>query len=117
MIGSLEKRILIDLYKSSKGLQDKTVANRFALSVSYLLDFIDKFTSLGYISYDDLTIKIQDKGVKYLLSKKLVSLNEDIYSNIPDWMIGEILPINKPYIPREKKVNLDDIRIKGDFHN
>lgn len=113
MIGSIEKKILIDLYKSSKGLQDKTLANRFALSVTYLLDFIDKFVALEFISYDNLVIRIEEKGVVYLLTNNLVSINEDKFSNIPSWIIGEYISINKPYIPKEIILDLNDIREKG----
>lgn len=105
-----DKRILTLLYEKRE-LDIYKIHQEELFSPAQIMRSVRYFSSLGFISKDNLIIRLTEEGVLWIranLSKILIEKSDKAFSEIPKDMLIEKefrIHINEPYIP--EKVFLD----------
>jgi len=101
------KQIFKDLYESVGGLYAYTFYSRYKITPSVLFEFIEKYNSLGLLTFIDGKISLTEKGkvkaVQYV--KKVTNSVKDKYANIPNEFIDNKLFINALYLPNTNSID------------
>lgn len=97
-----EKRILIDLFKSTESLFMFTLHKRLQLSPKELFEAIEKLKSSELITVSDNRLSITKEGVKFLVTSDLKQNNSTVNNKIIlEDFLGPKIDINSFYIPKD----------------
>lgn len=101
-----ERKILLDLFKSSNGLFAYTFFERYKVGPDEIASFIEDYESKGLIEFNENRLFITEKGKEELKKvKSKVITKERKRFDIPQEFIGEYIEINKPYIPDKSELS------------
>lgn len=100
-LSKLEKKLLIDLFKSSEGLFIFTLYQRYNLSPKELFLAVNGLIEHGLINSDGERIIISKDGISYAINSKMkTSEKRNKHDKIPENFLGQKIEINQFYIPK-----------------
>ena len=97
----IEKKILIDLFKSTDGLQCYTLYSSYNISPLDLVNFIDKYEGSELITNNDFKLKLTLKGKSFMenMFPKSLSTTRGLFNSIPEECKGTKISLDEFYIP------------------
>lgn len=94
-----QKKILVDLFESTNGLQPFTFYSRYKLTPEKMIEKIDFLLKKELVSIQENTLHITEKGRRIIVTKKIKKPSNAKYANIPLHFIDDKIELNSYYIP------------------
>lgn len=109
-IDRLHLNVLREVSRSESGLIPFTLHRRFNLGPAQLANIVRQLATKEFLTFDEdgLRIRVTDRGFM-ILSRFSGGLDLGYAIGeykFPDWISGGKLPINHPYIPRIRRVQV-----------
>lgn len=112
-LSDLERKIIIELYRSSDGLFIYSIFKRQIFSPGVLYRCIDKLVDQDYIIKNGDRLTLTEKAKKHLLSQHYIISNNgnNKYANIPAKFIAKKLEVNGFYLPNKNHLDTDILNL------
>lgn len=100
-----ERKILLDLFKSSNGLFAYTFFERYKVGPDEIASFIEKYESIKIVKFIDNRLFLTEKGREELKINKPKEYTKEKGFNIPEEFKVNRIEINEPYLPDVTKLS------------